>query len=62
MSNIGKKLADEIGAKLNFDIVGKNNILLKNTKSVSLVINGNFYQIDIDTVFDLVSEVYSEIF
>ena len=62
VSNIGKKLAEEIGAKLNFDIVGKNNILLKNTKSVSLVINGNFYQIDIDTVFDLVSEVYSEIF
>ena len=62
VSNIGKKLAEEIGAKLNFDIVGKNNLLLKNTKAVSLVINGNFYQININTVFNLVSEVYSEIF
>jgi len=62
VSNIGKKLADEIGTKLNLDSVGKNNILLKNTKAVSLVINGNFYQIDTNTVFDIVSEVYSEIF
>jgi len=29
---------------------------------VSLVINGNFYQINTNTVFDIVSEVYSEIF
>ena len=42
VSNIGKKLADEIGTKLNLDSVGKNNMLLKNTKAVSLVINGNF--------------------
>ncbi len=62
VSNIGKKLAEEIGAKLKFDIVGKNNMLLKNTKAVSLVINGNFYQININKVFNLVSEVYSEIF
>ncbi len=62
VSNIGKKLADEIGTKLNLDSVGKNNILLKNTKAVSLVINGNFYQINTNTVFDIVSEVYSEIF
>jgi len=55
-------LAEEIGAKLNFDTVGKNNMLLKNTKSVSLVINGNFYQINTNTVFAIVSEVYSEIF
>lgn len=62
VSNIGKKLADEIGTKLNLDSVGKNNMLLKNTKAVSLVINGNFYQINTNTVFDIVSEVYSEIF
>tara|TARA_B100001113_G_scaffold236285_1_gene194276 strand:+ start:920 stop:1828 length:909 start_codon:yes stop_codon:yes gene_type:complete len=62
ISNIGKKLAEEIGTKLNFDTVGKNNMLLKNTKSVSLIINGNFYQISLNTVFDIVSEVYSEIF
>ena len=29
VSNIGKKLADEIGTKLNLDSVGKNNMLLK---------------------------------
>jgi len=61
-SSIGKRLAAEIGAKLNFDSVGKNNMLLKNTKAVSLVINGNFYQINPNTVFDIVAEVYSEIF
>tara|TARA_Y100000992_G_C21244955_1_gene482765 strand:+ start:24 stop:932 length:909 start_codon:yes stop_codon:yes gene_type:complete len=61
-SNIGKRLAEEVGAKLNFDSVGKNNMLLKNTKAVSLVINGNFYQINPNTVFDIVAEVYSEIF
>ena len=62
VSNIGKKLAEEIGSKLNFDSVGKNNMLLKNTKAVSLVINGNFYQINVDAVFDIVAEIYSEIF
>ena len=62
VSNIGKKLADEIGTKLNLDSVGKNNMLLKNTKAVSLVINGNFYQINTNTVFDIVSDIYSEIF
>ncbi len=62
VSNIGKKLAHEIGTKLNLDSVGKNNMLLKNTKAVSLVINGNFYQINTNTVFDIVSEIYSEIF
>ena len=62
VSNIGKKLAEKISTKLNFDAVGKNNMLLKNTKAVSLVINGNFYQINTSTVFDIVSEIYSEIF
>ena len=62
VSNIGKKLAEEIGIKLNFESVGKNNMLLKNTKAVSLVINGNFYQIKLNAIFDMVAEVYSEIF
>jgi len=61
-SNIGKKLAEKIGTKLNIDSVGKNNMLLKNTRAVSLVINGNFYQINPKTIFDIISEVYSEIF
>jgi peptidoglycan hydrolase-like protein with peptidoglycan-binding domain len=62
VSNIGKKLAENIGKKLNFNAVGKNNMFLKNTKAVSLVINGNFYQINPNTIFDIVYEVYSEIF
>ena len=62
ISNIGKKLADEISGKLNFDSIGKNNLLLKNTRAVSLIINGNFYQINVKSVFDIVSEIYSEIF
>lgn len=62
VSNIGKKLATEFSSKLNLDLDGKNNMLLKNTKAVSLIINGNFYQINVNTIFDIVSEVYSEIF
>ena len=62
VSNIGKKLATELSLKLSLDLAGKNNMLLKNTKAVSIVINGNFYQINVNTIFDIVSEVYSEIF
>ena len=62
VSNIGKKLAKEFSSKLNLDLAGKNNMLLKNTKAVSLIINSNFYQINVSTIFDIVSEVYSEIF
>ena len=62
VSNIGKKLATELSLKLSLDLAGKNNMLLKNTKAVSLIINGNFYKINVNTIFDIVSEVYSEIF
>ena len=62
VSNIGKKLATELSLKLSLDLDGKNNMLLKNTKAVSLIINCNFYQINVNTIFDIVSEVYSEIF
>ena len=62
VSNIGKKLATELSLKLSLDLDGKNNMLLKNTKAVSLIINGNFYQINVNRIFDVVSEVYSEIF
>ena len=62
VSNIGKKLATELSLKLSLDLDGKNNMLLKNTKAVSLIINGNFYQINVNTIFDIVSGVYSEIF
>ena len=62
VSNIGKKIATEFSSKLNLDLAGKNNMLLKNTKAVSLIINGNFYQINVNTIFDIISGVYSEIF
>ena len=62
VSNIGKKLATELSLKLSLDLAGKNNMLLKNTKAVSIIINGNFYQINVNRIFDIVSEVYSEIF
>ena len=62
VSNIGKKLAKKLSTKLNLDLAGKNNMLLKNTKAVSLIINGNFYQINVSTIFDVISDVYSEIF
>ena len=43
LSNIGKKLAEIIGPKINKTPNGKNNMLLKNTKAVSIIINGNFF-------------------
>tara|TARA_B100001121_G_scaffold269147_1_gene253484 strand:+ start:443 stop:1252 length:810 start_codon:yes stop_codon:yes gene_type:complete len=62
VSDIGKKLAENFGSKLNFDSIGKNNLLLKNTRSVSLVVNGNFYQIDVSALFDIISKIYNEIY
>ena len=62
LSNIGKKLAELIGSKLEKKPNGKNNMLLKNTKAVSIIINGNFYQINIESIFDLISGVYSDIY
>ena len=58
VSNIGKKLATELSLKLSLDLAGTNNMLLKNTKAVSLIINGNFYQINVNTIFDIVSEIF----
>ena len=62
LSNIGKKLAEIIGPKINKTPNGKNNMLLKNTKAVSIIINGNFYQINLDSIFDVISNVYSDIY
>ena len=62
LSNIGKKLAELMGQKLNKETNGKSNMLLKNTKSVSLIINGNFYQINLDSIFEVISGVYSDIY
>ena len=45
-SEVGRDLSEELGQKFGIKVVGRASDLLKNTKSVSIVINGNFYQID----------------
>ena len=45
-SEVGKELSEELGEKLGVKVVGRSSDLLKNTKSVSITIYGNFYQID----------------
>jgi peptidoglycan hydrolase-like protein with peptidoglycan-binding domain len=62
VSNIGKKLAEIISSKIDKSPNGKNNMLLKNTRGVSIIINGNFYQINLDSIFDVISNVYSDIY
>ena len=62
ISNIGKKIAEIISSKIDKSPNGKNNILLKNTRAVSIIINGNFYQINLDSIFDVISNVYSDIY
>ena len=62
LSNIGKKLAEIISSKLGKKPNGKNNILLKNTKAVSIIINGNFYQTNLDSLFEVIYGVYSDIY
>ena len=62
ISNIGKKLAEIISSKIDKSPNGKNNMLLKNTRAVSIIINGNFYQINLDSIFDVISSVYSDIY
>ena len=43
-SIIGKKLSEAIGDEFNIPVYGRSSNLLKNTKSVSIIINGKFYQ------------------
>ena len=62
VSNIGKKLAEIISSKIDKSPNGKNNMLLKNTRAVSIIINGNFYQINLDSIFEVISNVYSDIY
>ena len=62
ISNIGKKIAEIISSKIDKSPNGKNNMLLKNTRAVSIIINGNFYQINLDSIFDVISDVYSDIY
>ena len=43
-SIIGKKLSESIGNRFNIPVMGRSSNLLKNTKSVSIILNGKFYQ------------------
>ena len=45
-SIIGKKLSESVGSKFNIPVSGRSSNILKNTKSVSIILNGNFYQFD----------------
>ena len=45
-SIIGKKLSDSVSSEYNIPSVGRSSNLLKNTKSVTVLLNGKFYQID----------------
>ena len=45
-SILGKKLSKAIADEFNIPSYGRSSILLKNTKSVSIIINGKFYQIN----------------
>tara|TARA_B100000686_G_scaffold34480_1_gene36105 strand:+ start:619 stop:1434 length:816 start_codon:yes stop_codon:yes gene_type:complete len=45
-SIIGKKLSESISSECNIPSIGRSSNLLKNTKCVTLLINGKFYQID----------------
>ena len=52
-SIIGKRLSESFGNKFNTPIVGRSSNLLKNTKSVSIILNGNFYQFEqIEDILD----------
>ena len=46
-SIIGKKLGDSISSEYNIASVGRSSNLLKNTKSVTVLVNGKFYQISL---------------
>ena len=46
-SIIGKKISDSISSEYNIPSVGRSSNLLKSTKSVAVLVNGKFYQIDL---------------
>ena len=61
-STIGEKISSSLEKNLNFKSEGKNTPLLKNTKSVAIILNGNFYQFNLNTIFDEIKSVYTDLF
>ena len=57
-SFIGERISKKIESKMSFVSEGKSLSVLKNTKSVTLVINGNFYQYN---VINLLANVVGEL-
>ena len=63
-SLIGERISKRIESTMGFESEGKSLSVLKNTKSVTLVINGNFYQYNIinllSNVVDELKEIYKD--
>ena len=61
-SLIGERISKKIESKMGFVSEGKSLSVLKNTKSVTLVINGNFYQYNVINLLANVVEELKEIY
>lgn len=60
-SRFGNSMASKISSQLKIDMYGKAHNLLKNTKSVSLIFFGNFYQNDkLSTVLENILQSLNE--
>ena len=57
-SSIGERISTKIESSMGFVAEGRSLSVLKNTKSVTLVINGNFYQY---AIIDLLSCILEEL-
>ena len=61
-SSIGERISRKIGTSMGFVSEGRSLSVLKNTKSVTLVINGNFYQYSIVDLLSCILEELKEIY
>jgi len=61
-SSIGERISRKIESSMGFVVEGRSLSVLKNTRSVTLVINGNFYQYAIIDLLDCVLEELKEIY
>ncbi len=61
-SLIGERISKKIESTMGFISEGKSLPVLKNTKSVTLVINGNFYQYNVINLLTIIVEELKEIY
>ena len=61
-SSIGERISTKIESSMGFVAEGRSLSVLKNTKSVTLVINGNFYQYAIIDLLSCILEELKEIY